>query len=278
MPDESRNMLRYRILRYTPDLVRDEWVNIGVLLEEAPAAAKAGHPGQPARRVAIQVIEEDSEIARVRRLHPGADETLLRALPAEFDARLRATSAGIESYVGNLDSSLSNAVQLSPPRGLLAENFDAELARLFREHVAAPPPERGIGHNVRSWMRARIADAFQRRRIIGKLEHRVPIQEFTHPGDPLKLDYGYRYNATRGYLHAIALDRDVSQSKVFAYTAESIRQHLPNSIFTAVTNAEPSRENSRHQFIVQTLQGQDISIVPLSQIDQFADELRPRLQ
>ena len=35
MPDENRNMLRYRILRYTPNLVRDEWVNIGVLLEEA---------------------------------------------------------------------------------------------------------------------------------------------------------------------------------------------------------------------------------------------------
>ena len=50
-------------------------------------------------------------------------------------------------------------------------------------------------------------------------EHRVPVEEFTHPGDPLKLDYGYRYNGTRGYLHAIALDRDVSQSKVLAYTA-----------------------------------------------------------
>ncbi len=39
MPDETRNMLRYRILRYTPNLVRDEWVNIGVLLEEGPEEA-----------------------------------------------------------------------------------------------------------------------------------------------------------------------------------------------------------------------------------------------
>ncbi len=35
-PDEEpRNMFQYRILRYMPNQLRDEWVNIGVLLEEA---------------------------------------------------------------------------------------------------------------------------------------------------------------------------------------------------------------------------------------------------
>ena len=72
-------MLRYRILRYTPNLVRDEWVNVGVLLEEVDGPRRA-----------MRLIEDASEIARVRRLHPGADEDLLRALPSEFDARLRA--------------------------------------------------------------------------------------------------------------------------------------------------------------------------------------------
>jgi len=130
MADESRDMLRYRILRYTPNLVRDEWVNIGVLLEEG--AQEAERAGRATRRLAIQVIEEESEMARVRRLHPGADEALLRALPAEFDARLRAAPSEAGAYVEKLDSTLSNALQFSPPRGLLAENFDAELARLFR--------------------------------------------------------------------------------------------------------------------------------------------------
>ena len=218
-------------------------------------------------------------MARVRRLHPGADETLLRALPAEFDARLRAAPSEAGAYVEKLDSTLSNALQFSPPRGLLAEDFDAELERLFREHVAAPPAARRDRANTRaldscphggrlpngtaSWENS--STAFR-------------VEEFTHPGDPLRLDYGYRYNGTRGYLHAIALDRDVSQSKVLAYTAESIRARLPNSIFTAVTNAEPSPENSRHRFIVETLRAQDISILPLGQIEQFAEELRPRLQ
>ena len=43
MADETRNMLRYRILRYTPNLVRDEWVNIGVLLEEVKQREAIGY-------------------------------------------------------------------------------------------------------------------------------------------------------------------------------------------------------------------------------------------
>ena len=59
----------YRVLRYTPNLVRDEWVNIGVLVFD---------PQTGERR--LRLIEEPEEYARVRRLHPQADEELLRAL------------------------------------------------------------------------------------------------------------------------------------------------------------------------------------------------------
>ncbi|MFZ0415401.1 MAG: DUF3037 domain-containing protein, partial [Candidatus Acidiferrales bacterium] len=66
MPE--RSTLTYRVLRYTPNLVRDEWVNVGVLLEDPQK-----------QRARARLIEETSELARVRRLHPNADEALLRA-------------------------------------------------------------------------------------------------------------------------------------------------------------------------------------------------------
>src|SRR5271155_684370 len=103
MPDETRTNFRYRVLRYTPNLVRDEWVNIGVLLDEPGGARRA-----------MRVIEEASELARVRRLHPSADEDLLRALPADFDAHLQAPAAEAAAYLEKLDQTLSNALQFSP--------------------------------------------------------------------------------------------------------------------------------------------------------------------
>jgi Protein of unknown function (DUF3037) len=38
MPDPEEPKLQYRILRYLPNLMRDEWVNIGVLIGDPDAA------------------------------------------------------------------------------------------------------------------------------------------------------------------------------------------------------------------------------------------------
>jgi hypothetical protein len=268
MPEERQSTLRYRILRYTPNLIRDEWVNVGLLLEEVDGPRRA-----------MRVIEEASEIARVRRLHPGADENLLRALPAEFDARLRAPEAEVRTYLEKIGQTLSNVLQFSPQKGLLAEDFDAELDRLFRDYIAPPPSVRGgIVENTRAWIRTRLNDVFRRHRILGKLEKGVRIEEFTQPGDPMRLDYAYRYNGTRGYLQTVALGRDPSQAKVLAYTAECIRARAANSEFTAITEVEPVRDNPRHQFIARLFEEQRISVVPLNRIERFAEDLRPRLR
>lgn len=268
MPEERQSTLRYRILRYTPNLIRDEWVNVGLLLEEVDGPRRA-----------MRMIEEASEIARVRRLHPGADENLLRALPAEFDARLRAPEAEVRTYLEKIGQTLSNVLQFSPQKGLLAEDFDAELDRLFRDYIAPPPSVRGgIVENTRAWIRTRLNDVFRRHRILGKLEKGVRVEEFTQPGDPMRLDYAYRYNGTRGYLQTVALGRDPSQAKVLAYTAECIRARAANSEFTAITEVEPVRDNPRHQFIARLFEEQRISVVPLNRIERFAEDLRPRLR
>ncbi|MGH9726451.1 MAG: DUF3037 domain-containing protein, partial [Candidatus Acidiferrales bacterium] len=130
MPEDTKNTYRYRVLRYTPDLVRDEWVNIGVLLEDAGAEANPRH--------SLRVIEDAAEIARVRRLHPSADEGLLRQLPLEFEMRLAAPAPDARVYLDKLGDTLSNVLQFSAQRAVLAEDFDAELDRLYRDHVAPP--------------------------------------------------------------------------------------------------------------------------------------------
>lgn len=272
MPEEPRSTFRYRILRYTPNLIRDEWVNIGVLLEETRAAEGAASP----RRV-VRVIEETSEFARVRRLHPNADEVLLRALPAEFEARLGAPAAEAATYLEKLDQTLSNVLQLSPAKGLLAEDFETELDRLYHDHVTPPRLGRGsMVESTRAWIKKRLNDVFKRRHV-PPLDRNIHVDEFTQPGDTFKLDYGYQ-NGARGFLHSVALGRDPAQAKVLAYTAERIRARVPLCEFTAITETEPVRDNPRHQFIARLFEDQQIELVPLSRVEKFAEELRVRLQ
>ena len=268
MPEENRNTYIYRVLRYTPNLVRDEWVNIGIILQD------------PARnRIQARLIEETPEFARVRKLHPNADEDFLRALPGDFEAQFAGPSEAASAYLDNLRDTLANVLQLSPQTGVLAEDFDAELDRLYRDRVA-PPRRAGRTapiENTHAWIRTKLNDVFHRRGILKKMTSRVRVEDFTEPGDPFKMDYAYRSNGTRGYLHALSLGRDPAQAKVLAYTAARIRVRQAASEFAAITEIEPGRDNPRHQFVARLLSEQQIQIVPLNRIEAFAEQLRTRL-
>src|SRR5271169_6235048 len=162
----------YRILRYTPNLVRDECVNIGVLLFD-PASGE-----RP-----LRLIEEEEEYRRVRRLHPEADELLLRALRDELEDRFQSVpapangGAGITSswqqLLAKWDETLSNALQFAPQKGVFAADLDAELERLYADHVA---PQRAAGRvgapGSRATMRSYCSQVFRQARLWNRLQNR----------------------------------------------------------------------------------------------------------
>jgi hypothetical protein len=266
MPENPKQTFEYRILRYTPNLVRDEWVNIGVLLQDAGGA-----------RQMIRTIEEE-HLARVRRLHPEADLNLLRGLQADFDSRLAASLDTPARDFAKFNETLSTALQFTPAKGLLGEDFETEMARLYEEQVAPPPRARGgLAENARSWLRGKLKDVFRRHRVLDRLRPNVRVEEFTHPGDPFKFDYAYR-NGARGYLQSVLLGRDLMQCKAMTYSAEHIHRRDKDAEFTAISDVEPSSGNARHQFIVSLFEEQRIRVVPMNRIEKFAEDLRVRLQ
>ena len=82
-PEINLRPMRLSRRALPPNLVRDEWINIGILLFDPQTAV-----------LLRRLMEEPGEFARVRRLHPGADEDLLRRLPEEFDAQLASRTRG----------------------------------------------------------------------------------------------------------------------------------------------------------------------------------------
>src|SRR5689334_11316377 len=116
MSETKRLPCGYQVVRYAPNLLRDEWVNIGVVLFDTESG-----------RVVRRLIEEDGELKRVKHLYPQTDETLLRGLPDEFALQLTGTNGDSLRQVERLNDTLANTVQLSPRHGLFAEDLDAEL-------------------------------------------------------------------------------------------------------------------------------------------------------
>jgi hypothetical protein len=250
-------------------LIRNEWVNVGVVLLEPSTG-----------NVRTRLVQEAAEFARIRRLHPEADESLLRNLGAIFDAPPNGSGPNGVAWLAKLEDTLSNAVQLSPRKGLLAENPDAEIDRLYREQVEPPQPVRGGARDLRtrSDIRARARDYFRLEGILNRMQVGVRVDSFTYPGDPMRLDFSYRRNGTQGFIQSVALARDPGQAKLLAFTADAIRARADHTEFTAITEIDPERENVRHRFLAGLLEEKKISIVPLAALRGWAHDLAPTLR
>ncbi|HWF12195.1 MAG TPA: DUF3037 domain-containing protein [Candidatus Acidoferrales bacterium] len=269
MPDETLQPCAYHVVRYQPNLIRDEWVNIGVLLLD-PATG----------RVRQRWLEEPADLARLRRMHPAADEELLLRLPAEFYRQFAGLEMDSESLLRKFDETLSNAIQLAPRKGLLARDPDLELDRVFREQVEPlREPRRGVVEiRTRNDVRAQAADYFRTEKILRLMQRSVRVEEFTAPGDPMRIDFSYRRNGTRGFVHSVALGRDPGQAKLLAYTAKAIRDHVKHTEFLAVTERELDRGNRRDQFVSGILLDSNIRVVPLAQLRKWAHDVAPVLK
>jgi hypothetical protein len=290
-------MFVHRIVRYAPSPLRDEWVNIGVLLFD---------PKTGERR--LRLIEEEEEYNRVRRLHPQADESLLRALRDDLESRFEtaAPGAGPSRTAGNggkqvtyfadngdrpgrgewlhilekWDQTLSGALRLADPKATRADDLDAELARLYDDRVAVP---RGTGRaglpGSRSDLRSYCAQVFKQALLWNRLEKSVRAAEFTFPGDPMRLDYSYRRNGTRGFVQTLSVTRAPADAKLLAYTARRIQERaqlIPE--FTAVTDVALEAGNERHAFVRDILRDVGIEAVPREGFAVWVAKLRPMLQ
>jgi hypothetical protein len=257
-----------------PDLVRDEWVNIGVLVF---------NPETGERR--LRLIEGQDEYNRVRRLHPWADEALLRALRDNLENRLdpgsHSNGSGIpwQQLLSKWENTLSNALQIAPQKGVLADDLDAEVERLYADHVGVP--RRGAHAGLpggRVGIRSYCAQVFRQARIWDRIEKSVRVAEFTFPGDPARLDYSYRRNGTRGFMHTLSVTRAPQDAKSLSYNvkhiAEKARYHTE---FAAVTDIALSGDNDRHRFVLDTLREVGVEPVPMEGLAVWVAKLRPSL-
>jgi len=265
----------YRILRYTPNLVRDEWVNIGVLVFD---------PQTGERR--LRLMEEEEEYRRVRRIHPQADEALLRALRDDLEDRFQSATAAASNggdwqfLLAKWDETLSNALQLAPQKGVFAVDLDAELERLYADHVAVARTATRVGApGSRAQIRSYCAQVLRQARLWERMEKSVRASQFTFPGDPMRLDYSYRRNGTRGFVQTLSVTRAPNDAKLYAYTTEHITAKTPlKTEFAAVTDVPLNTGNERHRFVRDTLRDAGIEPIPMEGFAVWVAKLKPLIQ
>jgi len=273
----------YHVLRYTSNLIRDEWVNIGVILFDPLTGA-----------LRLRLVEEQDEYTRIRRLPPRADEDVLRGfrdhLEDRFATFLRnrqseqggtlAVGEELQILIEDWNKTLSNGLQLAPQKGVYADDLDAELERLYAEHVAPPRKFSRVGApGSRAMIRSYCSQVWKTAGLWERIRKSVRVAEFTFPGDPMRIDYSYRRNGTRGYVQTLSVSRAPADCKLYAYTAARIAARAPfASEFAAVTDVPLLPENERHRFVRDTLRDAGIEPVGVDHFATWVPKLKPTIQ
>ncbi len=273
------------LIRYVPDTLKGEFINIGVLLREA------GQPGASKQNARVRFTQDWS---RVRCMDADADIGLLEALEGEIETRLRSDAPGSKPIVDAIGESFSNSIQMTEARGCLAENIVTEmelLMRLYVEPLKVKQDRRRTGRTV-------IADAmrsqFERAGVWALMRKRISASIYA-PGDPMKIDCGYRPNGVVKMFHAISLEGDVDAAKVLAYSAPGLRAGVlkveegaleltaviePRLTVSAGDQTEEAMRESaeRYDFGVDALEGQNIRVITTNDLVRAAETARSDLR
>ena len=274
----QRRECEFQLLRYVPDAVRNEYVHIGVILRE-----------QGSRDAAEVRFTRDWR--RVRCLDPDADTALLEAMETELRRRLQVEAGGEGKLMRLLEESLSLNVQMTEPKGYLAESLPAGMEELMKLYVEPPPRERVPRMSGRAAIHARMRREFEHAGVWDLLRKRIAASEYTRPGDPLRIDVGYRPNGVVRMFQAVSFDPGLETAKVLAFSAGALRAGVKRVEkaeleLTAIiepaarvraTDEEPERLEL-YRFGVETMEEHRIRVLTTSDMGRVAETARRELR
>ncbi len=262
--------LEFMLIRYVPDAVKDEFVNIGVLMLNGDSAD----------------LRFTRDWRRVRCLDPAADIEMLEALEADLRQQLTAGVLDRPTLLKKLQDYLSNGLQLTPAKGCLAEDPAQELQslaqmyleqRVWRGSPTRVSARRAIYNNMKQAFEQ--AGVWQSR----LMKKDIAAAQYTHKGDPLKIDCGYRPNGVIKMFHAVSLDSDLDAAKVLAFTWPDIRDGITRveqtkSELTAIVEPDLDRSDEAILFALATLERSTIAVATTSELPRLAETARLELK
>ena len=270
----ERVACEFFLVRYVPDVVKGEFVNIGVVLREV---------GAEGARAQVRFTRD---WARVRCMDAGADLGLLEALEGEIAARLQMTEA--KPVMGLLEDTLSNSVQLSAAKACLAESVAAEMELLMRMYVEPMKVKRESVRTGRALIAGVMRREFERAGVWELMRKRISAAMYTEAGDPLKIDCGYRPNGVIRMFQAVSLEGDLEAAKVLAFSAARLREgvrRVEGATLDLAAVVEPLREfaeedeaGQRYRFGVGALEREQIRVLTVNDLGRVAETAKVELR
>jgi hypothetical protein len=276
MPE--RKQCEFQLIRYVPDPVKNEFVNIGVLLRASGGEQSA--------------LRFTRDWGRVRCLDPDADTQMLEAMEIEVGDQLRARAEDHPTpFMVRLQDSLSNGLQMTESKAYLAETFLSGLEDLMRMYVDTPQREPRRQRSGRSALIAAMRKQFESAGVWTLMRKQIAAADYTRPGDPLRIDCGYRPNGVVRMFHAVSLEADSDAAKLLAFSARGLKEgvgRVEKAVLELTAIVEPIRGPDgdepdedrivQYRYAVETMEEYEIRVLTSSDLPNVAETARRELR
>jgi len=260
------------VLRYMPNAVRGEFINIGLIMIE---------PGANGNGFAEVRFTQDWR--RVFCLDAQVDIEYLQAM--ERDLQRQLSGAGDRDVLmKRVQESFSGVVELSPMIVCLTDDPPKELRTLMSLYLETP------GKSVvkqtltgRRLILQTMRNAFDAASVNELLMKEIPVSAYTKPGDPFKFDFGYRIRGDLKLFQAVSLKNDIISAVTLAARFPGIGNAMRTQvsfspILTAVVDDDLDRSNEATAFALGMMQDAEIKVEPMRNMPRLAEVARQELR
>ena len=271
----EKRKLEYFLVRYVGNVVRQEFVNIGLVMTESGGDG-GGFAG----------AHFTADWRRARSLDPNVDTEVLEALGREVQKRLANVDQRAQVLHQMMDG-YSNAVQLSPIWRCSAEDPEEELRSLAARLVEAPAlwsaqPELTARMSGRRWLRAQMSAAFRTAGVWDLMSKDLPASPYTNDADDFTFDFGYAAENGIKLFHAVSLVDVGQESRMFSLRVAKIRPRMmemrkARPQFTAIVEDRYEEQDRAVRMVLAFMKDEEIRVARVREMGEIAGVARTEL-
>jgi len=263
----DKRQFEVMFLRLVPHTLRDDFMTVGLVMVEPGKEFAEARFTRDWKRVGCFAPESGMEILEL-------------AEPAVQEALVGIKSRG--DLLRVLENRFGTAFDVSPVKGLVAEDPAVEMGILERDYLAATRPQersRGLG---RAGIVHRMKEAFAEKSVLGLLQQDLEMKEFTGESDPFQIDFGFRLGRSLKMFHALALNLSREPAVTLAYRYMQIQNGLKKQnvegLLMAIINEQTIRTKDPVASGVAMLETRGIEVRDVSEMGAVAEEVRAVLR
>ncbi|MGD0416951.1 MAG: DUF3037 domain-containing protein [Terriglobales bacterium] len=260
----KKRELELHLLRFIPHPLRDDFVTVGLLLLESDGG--------------FAEVRFTRDWRMLRYMAPDAELEWFEMVESEIRGRL-GNLRQREDLIQLVSEKFGAMIDVAPTKAVLAEDPAKELEVLTSMYLV--PMERGERVQPRTGRVAivsTIKEEFAKAGVLELIQRDLGVEKYTGPGDPFRIDFGYRIGGVVKMFHAVSIASNVDQALALLYrysrVATGMRQEGLKVSLTAVVDEESALAEEKTRFAIGMLRQHSVRVKPVEKVAEVAGEVR----